>query len=125
MTVVVECGECGHATDVTNALATADNVYATWLDAIQHAFLLAKSQRLAEIRADRRTKRFDARGLHPVSVEWGKVFACENLLPGLTELRDVGGDPCDPVSLDRLAQEAARVAFVEELAERGEGAWTT
>lgn len=111
-------------TELTQSLPRHDEqVFFTWLDAIQHAYLLAKAQRLAEIRADRRTKRYDKRGLHPVSVEWGKVFACEQLLPGLTEMREVGGDACDPVSLDRVAQDAARVAFHQELVEQGEDAW--
>jgi len=64
-----------------------ERVYEVWLEALSFAFLLAKGARAAELRGDRRSKTFDPRGMHPYSEEWGKVRACEELIPELETLR--------------------------------------
>ena len=79
-----------------------------WERGLASAFSFAKAARTAELRGDYRAKRFDSRGLHPYSVEWGRVLACENVEPSLADERLDGRD-LDPVTMrNRASREAER-----------------
>ncbi len=69
-------------------MASDEAVFDLWQRALSFAFTLAKGARAAELRGDRRVKLMDGRGLHLYSEEWGKVRACEELLPELESLRN-------------------------------------
>ena len=94
-----------------------------WGEAIHATLLTLRSNRAREIRGDRRVRTFDARGLHPPSLEWGRVLALEELLPGLAELRDIGEPECHFLSLGRLARSEAQAAFETEIREQKEDVW--
>lgn len=53
-----------------------------WEASLQYAHGFSKGERLNEI-SGRKVKRFDERGLHPESVAWGAIQACESLIPEL------------------------------------------
>lgn len=106
-----------------------------WGASLWEAWVFAKGARAAELRGDRRAKLLDTRGLHPYSLAWGQVFACEELDPSLAARRDAGGHgwlvigqepaalgPLDPVSMRSIAARAAEQAF-EQAARAGEDLW--
>lgn len=88
------------------------------------AFTLAKAERLAELRGDYRAKRWDERGLHPYSVEWGRIFAFEVALPELGNMRWSDPEGLDPVAMRRRARVIAEIEFRDQIIEerRREGA---
>ena len=98
-------------------------IYDLWAECLSWAYVVARGERAAEIRGDRRAKRFDGRGLHPYSVAWGYVLACESFAPELAELRDLGGDvACEPVTLRAAAHREAEEGFEYEV-RTGAPAW--
>lgn len=93
-----------------------------WLEAIRDAFMLARGERLSELRGGRRPRSFDDRGLHPYTLAWGRIWAYEVLIPALAEAR-LSDPMCDPVTLRRIAKTDAEGAFYDELTRSGPGAW--
>jgi len=93
--------------------ASEETITDAWLEALSDAYHLAKGERLGELRG-RRVKLLDERGMHPYSMAWGRIFACESLLPGLVAAR-LSEPPTDPVHLRRVAQRDAESAFREQL----------
>jgi hypothetical protein len=59
-----------------------------WQEALRAAFALAKADRARELRGDRTVPRFNEQGVHPFSAEWGRLQALEQLLPGLSDVRE-------------------------------------
>lgn len=93
-----------------------------WARCLWEAYVLARGNRAAELRGDRRAKAFDTTGLHPYSQLWGSVYACEQLLPGLADLRFTGEPECTPYGMKDMAVADANASFVAELeATGGEG----
>ena len=60
-----------------------------WLDSLIAAYKYAKGERAAELR-DEYVRRYDGRGLHPFSVECGRIEALQDAEP---VLREAGFDP--------------------------------
>lgn len=89
-----------------------------WLTALRDAWHVARGERLAELRGDRRIKGFDGAGLHVYSAAWGRVIACEGLIPELQEAR-LSDPSADPVSLRRMAHRDAQESFASELRNGG------
>ncbi len=83
--------------------------------ALTQARSLARAERLHELRGGHRPRTFDDRGLHPYSVEWGRVWALQELVGELA-----ADAPTDPVALRRAAREDAIQAFKAELLADGE-----
>lgn len=102
-------------------MTSEEHVTYAWIEALVNAYLLARGERLGELRA-RRAKAFDERGLHPYSLAWGEVFALEEVLPELAGAR-LSDPMCDPVTLRRIAQADAQETFYDELTTKGAGAW--
>jgi hypothetical protein len=80
--------------------------------AMNQAHRLAKSERLSELKG-RHLRRFDGQGLHPFSVEVGRLLALRELFPELAEV------DLDPVTLRLKAQVDANSEFADELALHG------
>jgi hypothetical protein len=78
--------------------------------ALRAAAAIAEAEALARMRGEF-PKRFDTRGIHPWSEEWGRIHALEDLHPELAEAR--GGE--HPVSMRQKAEAAARRRFAEQL----------
>jgi DNA-binding winged helix-turn-helix (wHTH) protein len=57
-------------------------IFEAWQDALWEMFCLVKAGRLGELKGNRISS-FDGLGLHPVSVAWGRVAACQTLMPEL------------------------------------------
>lgn len=55
-----------------------------WCLAISHCYSLARGDRLGELEG-KRPRLIDGRGLHPYSVEVGRVLALQDILPILEE----------------------------------------
>lgn len=100
---------------------TAAAIFEEWADALYSAWLAAKGARLAEMRGDRRVKRFNTQGLHPYSVEWGRVLACEALLPELTALRETGDYDLTPVTMSNHAAREGEREFITDVRRQAEG----
>ena len=96
-----------------------DDVFRIWQDALAMAFAFAKAARTAELRADRRVKGFDARALHMYSTEWGRVWACEELVPELANLRE----HVDPVTMRAEAAREAEDDFLDDVRSGEFGGW--
>ena len=96
-----------------------ETLTALWLEATRECYLLAKAERLGELKG-KRIKLLDARGMHPYSVAWGRVLALEELLPALAGAR-LADPPTDPVHLRRVAQRDAESEFHELLRAEGPG----
>lgn len=79
--------------------------------ALRAAFAIAETEALARMRGEF-PKRFDSRGIHPFSEEWGRIHALEAMHPELAVGR---GADADPVSLRHKAEGAARRRFAEQL----------
>lgn len=95
------------------------NVWEQWIAELRHAYRLAKGERAAELRAGKRPKLLDDRGLHPYSEVWGRII----MLEGSAEIADVIANApelfeCSPSSLRRVAHQDAHEEFVREI--RGE-----
>lgn len=80
--------------------------------ALKAAFSLAKATRKRELEGKRTVKTFDARGLHPLSVEWGRILALEELEPSLAMRRSDES----VADLRRRAEHAACVEFERDTA---------
>lgn len=93
-----------------------------WGRALSLAWSHARADRARELRGDRTVRRFDPRGLHPYSLEWGQVLACEALLPGLSGLRDLGPQ-VDPVTMRRLAATEAEQDFARAIRDDEADLW--
>lgn len=108
-----------------------------WVEQLWTAWVLAKGERAAELRGDRRARMLDGSGLHPYSVCWGQVYALEQLAPDLVDDREsgsawgaVGQEPTalghlDPPSLRRRAHLVAQADFAQELRDTGEQVWAS
>jgi hypothetical protein len=86
---------------------TGDLLKSKWEEAQQHAFLIARGERLALLRG-RRVRSFDDRGLHPFSMEVARILLLQELQP---ELHEHG---FDHHNLRRNAEEEAMRMFAEE-----------
>lgn len=95
-------------------------IFDEWAEALWTAFSLKRADRAREIRGDRTFKGFH-RNLHSYSVEWGRVQACEALLPGLSDLRFCGPE-LDSLSMSKWAAVEANEQAAELIA-RGEIEW--
>jgi hypothetical protein len=83
---------------------TDEEVIKAWCGEVRFAWVLARSERLGELRG-RRSKLMDERGLHPLSLLVGKIESLQEMLPSLREL------DFDPLLLKREAQRDAEYAF--------------
>ena len=81
-----------------------------WVEALAAAWSVQRAERTHLLRG-RYVKSRDARGLHPYSVEVGRVLALQELEPALSEAG------FDPVLMRREAEEHAYECFVAELME--------
>jgi hypothetical protein len=81
---------------------SADRVVELHEEAVRHAHTLAKAERTREIRGRSSVRRFNDQGLHPYSVEWGRIWALQELLPEM-----LAGSAVDPVSMRSEAGRAA------------------
>lgn len=89
-----------------------------WQQAVQMAWSLAKAERIAELNGSR-SKTFDTRGLHPYSVEWGRILAFEVLMPELAHARYEGqSQQIDMVTMRKLAHQEGYDEWVREQVER-------
>ncbi len=105
-------------------LSDRGGVAERWVEALETAYGLARGERLAEIRGDRRVKRFDSRGLHPYSEAWGRILSLEGLDPELAALRDLGGDvACEPGTLRHAAHRDAEEAVARLIRSEGRVDW--
>jgi hypothetical protein len=82
-----------------------------WERSLQSAWALAKGQRLAELRG-RRSRTFDERGLHPLSLEVGRIYALQEIEPVLREA------DFNILELRVEAEQEALEEFRKELEER-------
>lgn len=88
-----------------------------WVRLLREAYLIARGERMAELRG-RRLKRFDDQGLHPFSVVIGKLTMIESML-GLP------GEVCvHPLHIRSAAVKDAHKAFAKELREGDDDPWT-
>lgn len=80
---------------------TPEGIFEAWQEALAMAYTIAKAERSAELAGGKRPPRFDGRGLHPYSLEWGRILTFEVMLPELAYLRFTGDEvrSCDPLSL--------------------------
>jgi hypothetical protein len=86
-------------------------------EALRMAFSFAKAERIGELNGSR-VKAFDGRGLHPYSVEWGRILACEALYPDLAQSRfPEGEEALDMVTMRRRAHAEAYEEWVRERVE--------
>ena len=84
-----------------------DAIVHVWSESLVYAYGFFKGQRKNEIEG-RRVKRFDDRGLHPESIAWGAIHACESLVPELA-LEGVATTP------HALREAAAQDAWADHL----------
>ena len=63
---------------------TEQHIIEEWCGALRLAWVLARSQRLAELRGER-MRTFDDQGLNPWSAECGRLKAFEQLVPALAD----------------------------------------
>lgn len=92
-----------------------------WVEALEEAWMLAKGERGNELRG-RYVKRFDDRGLHPLSECWGRIHGLEAACPWLADIRSLGESACEPVFLRREAAREAEREFAEAIA-GGQDVW--
>lgn len=92
----------------------AQLIWDEWLRALQSAYRLARAERLAELNGSR-YKRYDERGVHVYSAEWGRVYTCEVLMPELAEFRAVTSAFCGPVLLRESAKWEAEQEYASEV----------
>lgn len=85
-----------------------------WERLLSEAFLFAKGERLGELLGTY-LKRRDGRGLDTYSLIWGEIQAYENLLPSLAQVREVGGVPCNPVTMRKAAYQEANEQYAERV----------
>lgn len=82
-----------------------------WCAATRGAYKLAYGERLAQLRG-KQVKRFDDRGLHPYSEQWGRVTLAESFLEHLPYL--------SPYTLRTMAIDDAYHDFINELTPKEE-----
>lgn len=83
-----------------------------WTESLTYAYGFEKGARANEI-TGRYVKRFDERGLHPASIAWGAIQACESLVPELGH--------ADVTTTPSALREAARAdAWAEHLEALGQ-----
>ena len=87
-----------------------ESLYNCWVEAINAAWMYARGERLGELRG-KRVQRFDPQGVHPYSLEWGRIMAYEVLDLSLMELRFCGEPNLTPISMKKLAYEDAEEEF--------------
>lgn len=80
-----------------------------WCRALHVFYALARGERLGELNG-RRSRLIDERGLHPLSVEVGRVMALQELIPELEELE------FNHMKLRRAAQHEAELQYELETA---------
>lgn len=85
-----------------------DRVIREWCEELRIAWLLARTERLGELRGQR-SKTFDDRGLHPYSHVVGRIEALQGVLPLLRELN------FDPYLLRMEAKLDAESEFRKEI----------
>jgi hypothetical protein len=61
------------------------HVIDAWCRAVSMLYSLARGERLGELNG-RRSRLIDERGLHPFSLEVGRIFALQDMYPQLEEL---------------------------------------
>jgi hypothetical protein len=88
------------------------STYREWEEALQSAYSIARGERLAWLKG-RRPRSFDGRGLHPFSLEVGRIHACESIEPAL---REAG---FDHNLLRAVAERDATEMFVEDINREG------
>lgn len=93
--------------------------WSEFMAALRHAYLLARGERMNELRG-KRVAKFDSRGLHPYSEAWGRISACLSL-PGVTERvrAEIEGEEIvlSPHQMRKVAHENAYREFVTLLRE--------
>jgi hypothetical protein len=97
--------------------SSPDFIFEVWCEAVAMAWSFCKSERLGELRGSR-VKSFDGRGLHPYSIEWGRILACEVIFPELGYARYDGGVKVDMVTMRSLAHAEAYDEWLREQLER-------
>lgn len=85
-------------------------VWEEWLRALQGAYRLARAERLAELHGTRYRK-YDERGVHVYSAEWGRIYGCEVLLPELADFRAITSEFVGPIGLRQAACDEAEREF--------------
>lgn len=89
-----------------------------WAESLEAAYREAKAARSRELRG-RRGKSFDDRGLHPYSVEVGRVQAIEAALDDVIPPEAL----LDPLALWRAGRDDAEADFADDVALRGHEAF--
>jgi hypothetical protein len=97
-------------TDIVTPIDRENEIVTVWLDALTRAYLLAKARRLTEMQG-RRYRKYDEEGLEGRSAEWGRVYAMEELMPELQQVRNTGGEFCTPSVLRRASNIDAEIEF--------------
>jgi hypothetical protein len=85
-----------------------------WAESLEAAYREAKAARSRELRG-RRGRTFDGRGLHPFSLEVGRVQAMETVLSDVIPPEAM----LDPLALWRAGRDDAEAAFADDVALRG------
>ena len=98
------------------ATTLSDLICEEWCKALKMAYKHAKAERRAVLRGEI-WRRYDQQGMHSYTAEWGRVFACEVLLPDLAQLRAEVGGFMGPVAMRREAEEDANREYAKELIE--------
>jgi hypothetical protein len=94
-----------------NVDAFVDEYVGLWCEAVQHAYKLAKTEKLRQFRGEP-VRTLDSRMMHPFSELIGAARMCERLVPPLVWLE------LDPLTLLKGAYDDARAEFAREEAER-------
>lgn len=92
----------------------SDLIVEEWCRALQMAYKHIKAQRAAQLRGHL-WRKYDQQGMHSYTAEWGRIFACEVLLPELAELRAEVGGFMGPVAMRHEAEADAAEEYVQEL----------
>jgi hypothetical protein len=58
------------------------DIIKAWCEAVHQHYIIARGERLGELRG-RRPRTIDERGLHPLSLEVGRILALQELVPDL------------------------------------------
>jgi hypothetical protein len=88
----------------------AELIFQAWTEDVWQCWLLAKGERLGELRG-KYVRKFDERGLHPFSMVVSQVWSWERLMPELSYAQ------FDPVLLRREAQREADKEFRNQVLE--------
>lgn len=104
-------------------MTSDEAILEAWASCVAFAWNLAKADRSRELRGDRSVKAFDARGLHPYSVEWGRILTYESMLPELADVRACSHPPLDWITMRRMAARDAERDFAEQVRAGGADAF--